>query len=219
MNWLPMFIVVIMYLSPGPGACGANSSTWAAWAGDGVGLSTGTPESGHGSASAESSVEPGAVPAPAELPSEIGTGEQELILLLTGAQRDVRILVERPGMGTIQLRDPGRGYLSGVFRGEPARVAQLTIMEERPDASTVLFDGMVMLPDTRSNHVAFKFLVTDDKRRVRRLPVAPSSAIDLALDQRIPFIVAFGWGALVLLYVLGISWLWIVRAQRRVGEP
>lgn len=142
----------------------------------------------------------------APLPDTVGTGPQAITIAVSGVDAGTTLVVERPGVGTIALRDPGTGFVQGTFNGEPARFAQLRVYAQDTKGRRDLFDGLVVLSDARRDTVAFAL---DRDGAFARLPIAPSlHAAALARDPTGPWRVSMGWAALAFGYVglLGVTW-------------
>lgn len=144
---------------------------------------------------------------PSTLTDTAGTGSQAIVVAVSGVPAGTTLVVERPGVGAVALRDPGSGYVQGTFHGEPARFANLRVYaQDAGGARRDLFDGMVVLSDARRDTIAYTF---DRDGKLARLPIAPSLfPTPLAADPNGPWRVSLGWAALAFAYVglLGVTW-------------
>lgn len=147
---------------------------------------------------------------PARAADEAGTGPQTITLYVRGVDAGTSIEAERPDVGTITLVDPAIGLLRGRFHGEPARFLQLRLTAVRADGRRPVYDGLVVVGDADEETLAFAF---DPLGPAKRLPVAPSLKVDVALDPRVTWWVGFGWGALALGYVGLLGGMWAVRRR------
>lgn len=139
-----------------------------------------------------------------------GTGPQAVTVVVRGLDAGTTVEAERPGTGAITLRDPGLGYVQGTFHGEPARFMQLRLTAVRRQGRREIFDGLVVLSDTRADTVAFAYDVAGVARRVA---LAPPVRTDVALDPRVTWWVSAGWGALALGYVGFVGVMWALRRR------
>jgi hypothetical protein len=153
-----------------------------------------------------------------------GTGSQAVTVVVQGVQRDAVVRAERLGGGvppegvSVVLKDPGCGVFAGTLRGEPSRTTQLRLVQTfGSSAPSILYEGLVVLEDRDSDVLAFAIRGSGAPPRAVRIPSTPSSSWDLALDQRVPYLVAWGWGGLCFLVVSGLGTLWAV--DRRRGRP
>jgi hypothetical protein len=149
-----------------------------------------------------------AAPHVAEGPT-LGTGPQSVSVVVQGAIAGRQVEAEEVGVGKVLLVDPGVGYLTGTFRGEPARFVQLRLFLVG-GARQEVFDGLVAVTDTERAVVSFEVLPGAIPRAVRSA-VAPSAAAEVAVDASAAWTVRFGWGALVLGYATAL----VLGAQRR----
>jgi hypothetical protein len=134
---------------------------------------------------------------------------QALTVYVRGADAQTTISASRPDLGTITLSDPGIGLVQGTFVGTPVRFTQLELLATVRGSTFPVYDGLVVLSDAREDTIAFQF----DGHRARRIPIAPSARIDIALDERVNWWIAFGWGALALAWAGLLGTLWTLRQR------
>lgn len=137
-----------------------------------------------------------------------GEGTQTVTIFVRGVDKQTDITAEWSGVGTITLADPGIGVVSGGFRSEPARFMQLRLTAVGGGESFTIYDGLIVLADASNESIAFEYV---RRKAARRIPVAPSARVDLALDERATWWVGFGWGALALCWVGLMGALWAFR--------
>lgn len=139
-----------------------------------------------------------------------GQGSQALVVLMKGVGSGVTIEAERAGVGTITLQDPGIGLLRGRFYGEPARFAQLKLTAVSGENRRPIYDALVIVGDAEEEILAFAY---SDDGAARRIPVAPSARVDVALDPATAQRVAFGWAAIGLGWVAITGIVWACRRR------
>lgn len=151
----------------------------------------------------------GLVAAPVTEGPTVGTGDQAVVVVVHGAIAGRQVEAERVGVGKALLVDPGVGYLTATFRGEPARFVQLRLTLVGGDRHEVL-DALVPVVDVAREVVTYEILPGPIPRAVRSA-TAPSAVATLAVEPGSAWAVRFGWGALGLGYATAL----VLAAARR----
>jgi hypothetical protein len=137
-----------------------------------------------------------------------GEGAQSITLLLRDTPPGVAPRAVY-GDDAVNLEPIGSAVHAGTLRAPPARVAAIQVLDVGTDPPTLLYDGMIALPDQRRSVLAFRFPPATPEappaRTLERVPLAIEMGDTVALDQRVPFLVGMGWGLLVLLYVAALA--------------
>jgi len=152
-------------------------------------------------------------PALAWLPEEggepvQGEGDQTVTVLLRGVAGGHRVEAWLGQDSAMILQDMGGGMQAASFRTTPARSCRLTLFDVSGENRSELFDGLVILADQHREILAFQVEQRHGVSRALRIPLTPALQSELALDQRLPYLVAFGWGALCLVYLGFLAVLW-----------
>ncbi|MFZ5480901.1 MAG: hypothetical protein ACOZNI_29340 [Myxococcota bacterium] len=137
--------------------------------------------------------------------------EQVVRVLLKGGEPGMAVLAERPGQPAVEMTDPGIGVLAAELRGDPARFLPLRLVGRTTTGDRVLYDGTLVLADARAETVAFTY---SRDYGARRIPVAPSAKVDLALDPRTSVWISFGWGGLAVAYFAVLALAQAIRSRR-----
>jgi hypothetical protein len=155
---------------------------------------------------------PGEAPPPTGSPETPATmGEQVVRVLVKDAEAGLVVVAERPGGERVTLADPGIGLLAGELRGDPARFLPLRLLAQMGGREWVLYEGTVVLADARRETIAFTY---SREYGARRIAVAPSARVDLALDPRTSLWVSYGWGGVAVAYFGALALAQAVRSRR-----
>jgi hypothetical protein len=138
---------------------------------------------------------------PVTMPT-FGTGTQSITIMVSEVPPSAKIMAERVGSGVLSLEGSGNS-LYGTFQGDPARFMQLRLSMENQGRHQ-LFEGVLPLADAYREVLAFTVVGEGPQAHALRVPDAPVAAPDVAVDPRVGNNIRFGWGALVMLYVVSL---------------
>lgn len=164
---------------------------------------------------------PPLAPPPTEAPSAstsgppatrtVKAGDQLITLYLRGLPSGARVYATRGSEAPVVMADPGIGVLATELIGPPARFLQLRLTTEDAGSNrTDIYDGLVVLGGSDREIVAFTY----QDQQALRLPVSPSGRTEVALDQRVPWWITFGWGAAVAAWLGILSVAWALKGRR-----
>ncbi len=156
----------------------------------------------------------GAGPAVAQ---EASAPLQTITLRLHNVPAEVQVQAERVGVGPVPLIDNGAAVLEGAFQAAPARSVHLRLVQSSDEGRIELWDGLALLPDRDSEVIAFEYSVEDRTALATRVAVAPTPRLASSTEPAGPYLLALGWGALVLAYVIAMVLAFTLR--RRSSEP
>lgn len=150
-------------------------------------------------------------------PPEAPQATQRVTVQLRGAPAESSFFVQRVGEQAIPLQDNAAALLEASLALEPARSVQLRLLEGGPEGAT-LWDGLVLLTDQRQATVAFSYVIEGERRAAARVASCPAPTPPAGSEPSGPWLLALGWGGLVLGY-LGVLVLgWAIR-RRDQGSP
>lgn len=148
------------------------------------------------------------------LPSHppLADGEQIVTIYLRGLPSGAQVLLQRGEDPPITMVDPGIGVLTTELVGPAARFVQLRMTTvDASGAQSDIFDGLVVLGGASREFLAFTY----QDRQALRLPLSPSGRTEVALDQRVPWWIAFGWAAIVATWLAIVSVTWVIKGRAR----
>lgn len=142
----------------------------------------------------------------------LGTGPQSITVIVNHVPPATKIMAERVGIGTFTLEGEG-DTVYGTLQGEPTRFLQLRLFVENQGRHQ-LFDGVLPLVDANREVLAFEVVDEGPRAHALRVPDPPVAAPDLAMDPRVPGVVRYGWGVLVMAYLAAL----VARSERITEE-
>lgn len=148
----------------------------------------------------------------------VGDGAQSITVLITDLDGRVKPRVEHLGQGlSVDAQPIGEGTQAATLRVEPRRFAHLQVTDTASTPPTVLYSGLLTLPDQDAELVAFRYRSWTAQGRTRtrlsRVPLVPYTRTDLDWGDQ-PVVIASGvWGGLVLLYAGLMAGLFLARRR------
>jgi hypothetical protein len=141
---------------------------------------------------------------------------QRITIQLRDAPQEHSYYVQRPGFEPLPLEDNGAAVLEVSIEAPPARSVQLTLRQDDPSYGTTLWHGLAMLGDRNQERIAFGY--ENDQGRVSAVRVAASPSLHPAAagSASRAYLLAMGWGGLVLGYLGLLVVGWAVRSR---GAP
>lgn len=142
----------------------------------------------------------------------LAEGEQLVTIYLRGLPSGAQVLLQRGEDPPVAMVDPGIGVLTTELVGPASRFIQLRMTTvDTNGAQSDIFDGLVVLGGETREFLAFTY----QDRQALRLPLSPSGRTEVALDQRVPWWIAFGWAAVVATWLAIVSVAWVLKGRAR----